>query len=525
MAKELKFSRDARNNMLEGIKYLYDATRVTIGPKGRNVIIEQDFGTPIIVNDGVTIAKAIELSDKFANMGAQIIIEAASKTNDAVGDGTTTAIILASNLIIEGVKALEEGVNPVDLKKGFTHLEKQIVDQLDKVSVPVTSLQDLERVAIISSGSESIGKLISAAYAEVGIDGVITIEESRSLEDSLEIVKGYSYDKGYMSPYMVTDEQKQLTTLENPYVLITDKKIISMQEILPYLELAVKNIKPIIIICDDIANEVLNAIIVNKIRGVFNCVVTRSPGFGEKKMRMLEDLAHVTNAHIIDEFTKETDPNNLGSAKKVIITKDETTIIDGAGDENKLFSYVNKLKADLETISSTYEKNNIKERIAKILSGVAVIKVASATETELKDKKLRMEDALNATRAASVSGIIEGAGKVFYEISSSLDMPTSLQNSFEALTIFKKALQAPFKQIVENAGGDLNKIMPRLNHHLWYNAESGEIVSLMESGIIDPTSVAKSSLINAVSIASIFLTTECAIVNHQEKNHNLDDLM
>ncbi|HON63585.1 MAG TPA: chaperonin GroEL [Bacilli bacterium] len=526
MSKQLKFSKDARYEMAKGIECLYNATRITLGPKGRNVIIEQEFGSPQIVNDGVTIAKAISLPDRFMNMGSSVVIEAASKTNDVVGDGTTTAILLASNLILEGLKYIDKGVNPVMLQKGLQNLLPKIIEEIDKVSTPIESFDDLANIASISSGSAEIGKLIKEAYQEVGTDGVITVEESQSINTYLDVVKGYAYDRGYLSPYMANQAEKQIAVLEKPLILIIDKKINTMNEIMPVLEETVKSARPLLIICDDMEQEVLGALIVNKLRGVFQVVVTKAPGFGDRKTQLLTDLAVVTGATYLDSnliSSEPISPKVLGSAAKVIVTKDQTTIVDGSGDSDNIIKHTEKLKAELAETKSEYEKEKLSERIAKILSGIAVIKVGAPTETELKDKKLRLEDALNSTKAASSSGIIEGGGKVFYQISKKLSSFVTNDDFKPAADILKAALQAPFRQIVENAGANFEEVLQKVSDKVWFDASTGNFVSLIEKGIIDPTSVAKSALINAVSVASTFLTTECAIVNVDTKRKDVED--
>ena len=526
MSKEIKFSKDARLKMAKGVDILYNAVRQTLGPKGRNVIIEQDFGTPLIVNDGATIASSIELADRFENLGASILIEAASKTNDYVGDGTTTAIILTSVLIKEGLKKLDEGVNPITLKKGLEYLLTKALKRIDEVSKPISSLDDLEKIATISSASPEVGALIKEAYFEVGIEGAITLEETNGLETFLDVVKGYSYDKGYLSSYMQTDKTKQMAALDNPLILVTNRKINTMNELVPFLEEAIKTARPLFIIADDVHQEVISALVVNKLRGVFNCVVTKAPGYLEKRDNYLQDIAFLTNAKLIDENLDmeliASDKSVLGTAKKILCFKDKTTIMDGEKTGAEIIERVNALKEELSKLSSEYDKNNLKERIGKLLGGVAIIKVAGATETELKEKKLRIEDALNATRAASIAGIIEGGGKVFYELSETLDFDLNNKGYLPSLEIFKEALKRPFLQIIENAGLSFDEVFYKLDSKrgIWYDAENNNYTSLFEAGIIDPASVAKSALTCAVSTASLFLTTECAITNKSETKQN-----
>lgn len=526
MKKELKFSSDARTQMTKGVKALYDATRFTFGPRGRNVIIEQEFGTPLIVNDGVTIAKAIKLLNAFENLGSGVVIEAASKTNDVVGDGTTTAIILASKMIFEGIKQIEAGINPVIIQKGLSRLLPHLLMQIDEASMPVESLDDLAKVASISSNSMEIGEIIKEAYLEVGTDGSITVEESPGITTFLDVVKGYTFDRGFLSPYMANQQDKQVAVLEKPLIYLTDKKIITMNELVSSLEVAIKAARPILIICDDIEPEVLSALIVNKLRGIFQVVVTKAPGFGERKTKLLEDLAIITGASFIDT-SLGISPNNesptLGSALKVIINKDQTIIIDGEGSSEAINNRINRLKNELKDQTSEYEKDRLSERIAKITSGVAIIKVGAPTETELKEKKLRIEDALHATKAANASGIIEGGGKIYYQMSLKLPSFVKQKDDEPASEILQTALQAPFFQIVENAGADIQEVLKNVNESLWYDANRNEFASMLTNGIIDPSSVAKSALINAVSVASMFLTTECAIINLEQKKIDIED--
>lgn len=528
MANIVKFNNDARNKMAEGIRILKDAVKVTLGPKGRNVIIEQDFGAPLIVNDGVTIAKSIVLQDKFMNLGSAVLIEAATKTNDEVGDGTTTAIILASNLIEEGLKILDNGVNPVVVRNALNYYLGHILDMIDSVSTTISSSEDLKDVATISSQSKEIGEFISAAYEEVGPDGLVMVEESQSLNTYLDIVKGYSYDRGYLSPYMVNDKEKMQAVLDKPYVLITDKKISNMQELLPHLEVAMKNGRALFIVCDDIEAEVLSALIVNKLRGVFNVVVTKAPSFGDRRAKLLEDIAIITGSTYVDSSVgmNLTDEGVvLGSANKIVVSKDNTIIVDGAGSKESILAQADAIRSELHNTSSEYDREKLSERLAKILGGVALIKVGASTELELKELKLRVEDALNATNAAMKSGIIEGGGKVFYEISEKLKDIKREPNYALVCDMLEQVLKCPFKQIVENAGGDYNQVVKEVNHNYWYNAATGKLVRLKQAGIIDPTSVAKCAITSAISIAGVFLTTECAIVKEENKTVSEDDLL
>ena len=523
MANDLLFGKDARKKIAEGIKILADAVKVTLGPRGRNVIIEQDFGAPLIINDGVTIAKNVLLKNQYQNLGSSLIIEAASKTNDMAGDGTTTAIILSSKLILEGIKYLDEGVNPVDIKEGFDFYLPIILEKIKARSVEIKSLDDLRKVASLSSGSQMIGNLIAEAYEEVGPQGEVSVEESRGLETYLDVVKGYSYDRGFASSYMANNEEKQIAELINPDVLVTDKKITSMKEIMPYLENAMKTGNPLLIICDDIEQEVLSAVVMNKLRGVFNVVITKAPSFGDRKIQLLKDIACITGANFVSttkgDNLETLGVEGLGKCAKAIINQNKTVIIDGAADPEVILSYAEGLKTLLDNETSSYEKDKYRERIAKIIGGVALIKVGAATEVELQDKKYRIEDALCATKAAMVSGTIEGGGKVFCEISKELES----YNEYEvAKKIIMNALVAPFKQILENAGVE-NIEIPEGK---WFDAKTKQIVSLRESGIIDPANVAISAITNALSIAGIVLTTECAIISCKEKEvANGEDLI
>lgn len=528
MANIVKFKKEARTLMAKGIKTLKDAVKVTLGPKGRNVIIEQDFGAPLIINDGVTIAKSIVLKNKFENLGSSVLIEAATKTNDEVGDGTTTAIILASCLIEEGMKLLDKGLNPVTLRNGLNYYLGHILQMIDEVSTMVKSSEDLKQVATLSSQSREIGEFIASAYEEVGSDGLVMVEESQSLNTYLDVVKGYSYDRGYLSPYMVNVKEKMQAVLENPYVLITDKKIINMQEILPHLEKAMKNGKPLLIVCEDMEPEVLSALIVNKLRGVFNVVVTKAPSFGERKTKLLEDLSIITGSTFINSsigMNLNDESINLGSANKIVVSRDQTIIVDGAGDKDEILSRAEAIREEIRYTTSEYDREKLNERLSKILGGVALIKVGASTEIELKELKLRVEDALNATKAAFSSGIVEGGGKVFYEISEKLKNIKREPNYASICDMLTEVLKQPFVQIVENAGGDYNQIIKEVNNTYWYDASSNKLVRLKQAGIIDPTSVEKCAITSAISIAGVFLTTECAIVNEENVTLREDELL
>ncbi len=524
MSKEVKFSIDARSSMIKGIETLYNATRITLGPKGRNAIIEQDFGYPLITNDGVTIAKSIELSNHFENMGASMIIEAASTTNDLVGDGTTTAIILASNLIFEGLKALDTGISPVVIKNKLEEALEILLKYIDDVSIEIKDFDDLEKIAYISSGNKSVSKVLKDAYLEVGKNGIISIEESKTSETYLDVVRGYMFDKGYLSPYMINNSEKALSELINPYILIINQKITSMNTLVPFLEVAISKGLPILIICEDIESEVLNTIVLNKLRGVFNCVVVKAPYYGEKQRKTLEDLALISNAVIVNNNVDNSIPKEdlLGSAARILVKKDSTTIIDGAANNLVISQKIDELKTQYINESSVYEKNELQNRMAKISGKAAIIKVGAQTETALKELRMRTEDALNATVAASSSGIIEGGGKVFFELSKKLK---DLNIDESVINILEKTLSAPFYQILENAGVDKNLVLSKINNHIWYDASNNTFGSNIEKGIIDPASVAKTTLKNAISVSSLFLTTECAIVNCNDHTKEDNELM
>lgn len=521
MSKKLLFSSDARKKMATGASTLANAVKVTLGPKGRNVVIEQDFGAPLIINDGVTIAKSIVLEDKMENLGSSILVEAATKTNDLVGDGTTTAILLTSKIIEEGMKKLSNGVNPVILRNGLNYFLPYIHSMIDEVSEKVSTSDDLAKIASISSGSVEVGKLIKDAYNEVGENGIITVEESQGLEDYLDIVKGYSLEKGYLSTYMANSEEKNLAILNNPLVLITDKKIISMQELVPYLEISIKSSKPLFILCDDIEQEVLGALVLNKLRGVFHAVVVKAPSFGERKQKQLKDVATITNATVVDSTIGMNLANSsvdiLGEAEKITVSKEQTIIVSNSNLTSEIDAYVKSLQTELSTINSEYDKEQLTKRIAKLQGGIAQIKIGAETEVVMKEKKLRIEDALNATRAAMSSGIIEGGGKVLYNISeklSSFDLDNKYPHAKEILEI---ALKAPFRQILENAGVDPDEILENIKGNLWYDAFNNKYVDMKKAGIIDPASVEKSAIMSAISVAGIFLTTECLVVSNEPK--------
>ena len=530
MSKVVKYSKDVRTKMLEGVDELANTVKVTLGPKGRNVVLEKSYGAPLITNDGVTIAKEIEPEDKFANMGAKLVYEVANKTNDVAGDGTTTATVLAQAIMHNGIECVEKGANPVFLKEGMEKAAKLISEKLLEQSHEVSTAKDIAQVAAISSGSTEIGNYISQAMEKVGKDGVITVDESKGFETELEIAEGLEYDKGYMSPYMVSDRDKMISELDNPFILVTDQKISNIQEILPVLEKIVQTSKPLLIIADDIDNDALTTLIVNKLRGTFNVVATKAPSFGDSQKEMLNDIAIVTGAKF---FTKElnmelknADLTDLGSATKVVVKKDTTTIIHGKGDSNAIKERVSEIKAQVEKTTSDYDKKKLNERLAKIGSGIAILKVGAATESEMKEKKLRIEDALNATKAAVSEGIIMGGGaalaKIYRENKESLkddnvDIQRGINCVFEAILL-------PLHQIAENAGFDGNEVVKKQlasQDGIGFDAKNGKCVDLIENSIVDPTKVTRYAVLNATSIASLFVTTEAGVVTKEEPTDKL----
>ncbi len=516
MTNDLKYSAPARNEMYNGIIKLYDAVRVTLGPKGRNVIIDQEFGPPLIINDGVTIAKNINLPNKYENLATKLLIDSATKTNDLVGDGTTSTIVLATNFIKEGLKHLEKGVNPIEIKEGLNYYLKQIIEKIKEVSLKINSIEDYKQIASISSGSEFVGEIIKQAYELVGETGLITIEESSLNETTLEVVKGYSYDKGFVSPYMATSKEKQEAVLEEPLVLITNAKITDINELVHILEHAIEVKRSLFSICEDIDQSVLSALVINKLRGVVNAVVTKAPGFSQKRKNILNDLCCLTNSKLIDvtlgNKLKDLKVSDLGTCQKIKVSNNQTIII---GDKTvEIDDYVNSLKQILRSNLTNYEQNSLSERIAKLQGGVALIRVGANTEVELGELKLRTEDALNACIATKEYGTIEGAGKVAYEISDCLEKVDKYQASYDILS---KSLKSLFIQIVENAGCNYQQILDKLTDNLWFDAKTLKIVNLRRAGIIDPASVLINALKSSISIAGMFLTTECAIVRNEEQ--------
>ncbi|GEN46261.1 chaperonin GroEL [Alkalibacillus haloalkaliphilus] len=524
MAKEIKFSEDARRSMLRGVDALADAVKVTLGPKGRNVVLDKKFGSPLITNDGVTIAKEIDLEDHFENMGAQLVSEVASKTNEIAGDGTTTATVLAQAMIREGLKNVTSGANPVGIRRGIEKATEVATEELRTISNPIEGRESISQVASISSADEEVGSLIAEAMERVGNDGVITIEESKGFNTELEVVEGMQFDRGYASPYMVTDQDKMEAELEDPYILITDKKISNIQEVLPVLEQVVQQSKPVLIIADDVEGEALATLVVNKLRGTFNAVAVKAPGFGDRRKAMLEDIATLTGAEVITEDLgldlKSATIDQLGRASKVVVTKENTTVVEGAGDPEKLSGRVNQLRAQLEESTSDFDKEKLQERLAKLAGGVAVIKVGAATETEMKEKKLRIEDALNSTRAAVEEGIVAGGGTALVNIYSKVAELQLEGDEATGASIVLRAMEEPVRQIAHNAGLEGSIIVERLKGEevgTGFNAATGEWVNMVENGIVDPTKVTRSALQNAASVAAMFLTTEAVVADHPDE--------
>ncbi|MFS0752775.1 chaperonin GroEL [Oceanobacillus sp. 1P07AA] len=524
MAKDLKFSEDARRAMLRGVDTLADAVKVTLGPKGRNVVLDKKFGSPLITNDGVTIAKEIELEDAFENMGAQLVSEVASKTNDVAGDGTTTATVLAQAMIREGLKNVTSGANPVGIRRGIEKAVELAVQELKGISQPIESKEAISQIAAVSSGDEEVGQLIAEAMERVGNDGVITIEESKGFNTELEVVEGMQFDRGYSSPYMVTDQDKMEAVLEDPYILITDKKIGNIQEVLPVLEQVVQQGKPLLMIAEDVEGEALATLVVNKLRGTFNAVAVKAPGFGDRRKAMLEDIAVLTGAEVITEDLgldlKSAGIEQLGRASKVVVTKENTTVVEGSGDPEAISSRVAQIRAQAEESTSDFDKEKLQERLAKLAGGVAVIKVGAATETELKERKLRIEDALNSTRAGVEEGMVPGGGTALVNIHRQVSELTLDGDEATGASIVLRALEEPVRQIVHNAGLEGSIIVERLKGEkvgIGYNAATDEWVNMVDAGIVDPTKVTRSALQNAASVAAMFLTTEAVVADKPEE--------
>ncbi|MDQ0976728.1 chaperonin GroEL [Neobacillus niacini] len=523
MAKEIKFSEDARRAMLRGVDALADAVKVTLGPKGRNVVLEKKFGSPLITNDGVTIAKEIELEDAFENMGAKLVAEVASKTNDVAGDGTTTATVLAQAMIREGLKNVTAGANPMGIRKGIEKAVTVAVEGLKAISKPIEGKESIAQVAAISSDDREVGQLIAEAMERVGNDGVITIEESKGFTTELDVVEGMQFDRGYTSAYMVTNTDKMEAVLENPYILITDKKISSIQEILPVLEQVVQQGKPLLLIAEDIEGEALSTLVLNKLRGTFNAVAVKAPGFGDRRKAMLEDIAALTGGEVITEELgrelKTATITSLGRASKIVVTKENTTIVEGAGDTAAIQSRVNQIRVQLEETTSEFDREKLQERLAKLAGGVAVIKVGAATETELKERKLRIEDALNATRAAVEEGIVSGGGVALLNVYNKVAEIQAEGDVATGVNIVLRAIEEPVRTIAHNAGLEGSVIVDRLKREqvgTGFNAATGEWVNMIEAGIVDPTKVTRSALQNAASVAAMFLTTEAVVADKPE---------
>ena len=523
MAKDIKFSADARSAMVRGVDILADTVKVTLGPKGRNVVLEKSFGSPLITNDGVTIAKEIELEDHFENMGAKLVSEVASKTNDIAGDGTTTATVLTQAIVREGIKNVTAGANPIGIRRGIETAVATAVEALKANSVPVSNKEAIAQVAAVSSRSEKVGEYISEAMEKVGNDGVITIEESKGMETELDVVEGMQFDRGYLSQYMVTDNEKMVADLDNPYILITDKKISNIQEILPLLENILKTSHPLLIIADDVDGEALPTLVLNKIRGTFNVVAVKAPGFGDRRKAMLEDIAILTGGTVITEDLglelKDATIEALGQASKVTVDKDSTVIVEGSGDAEAIANRVAVIKSQIESSTSDFDREKLQERLAKLSGGVAVIKVGAATETELKEMKLRIEDALNATRAAVEEGIVSGGGTAFVNVLSAVEALDLSGDEATGRNIVLRALEEPVRQIALNAGFEGSIVIDRLKNSeagTGFNAATGEWVNMIDAGIIDPVKVTRSALQNAASVASLILTTEAVVANQPE---------
>ncbi len=524
-AKQLIYDVKARDALLRGVNTLADAVKVTLGPKGRNVVIEKPFGGPVVTKDGVTVAKEIELEDKFENMGAQMVKEVASKTSDVAGDGTTTATILAQSIYFEGSKLVAAGANPMALKRGIEKAVAAVVDELKKISKPVKDEKEIAQVGTISANNDStIGNIIAEAMSKVGKEGVITVEEAKGMETTLEVVEGMQFDRGYISPYFVTDAEKMEVVLEDPYILVHDKKISSMKDLLPILEEIAKMGKPLLIIAEDVEGEALATLVVNKLRGTLQVCAVKAPGFGERRKAMLEDIAILTGGQVISEEKgiklENASISDLGRAKTVRVDKDNTTIVDGAGDRKALEARVKQIRTQIEETTSDYDREKLQERLAKLVGGVAVISVGAATETEMKEKKARVEDALNATRAAVEEGIVPGGGVAYIRCLKALDSLNLPDDEQMGVQIVRRALEEPARQIANNAGEEGSIIVQKIKEgegSYGFNAQTGEFCDLYEAGIIDPTKVSRSALQNAASVASLMLTTECMVAEIPKK--------
>jgi len=525
MAKVIKFNEEARKALEVGVDTLADAVKITLGPKGRNVVLDKGYGIPTITNDGVTIAKEIELKDPIENLGAQIVKEVATKSNDVAGDGTTTATVLAQALIKEGLKMVASGANPVFIRKGMEKASKKVIEELVKRAKKIESNEEIAQVGAISASDREIGELIAQAMAKVGESGVITVEEAKSLDTTLEVVEGMQFDNGYLSPYMVSDSERMVVELDSPFVLITDKKISSMKELLPILEKTVEMGRPMLIIAEDVEGEALATLVVNKLRGTLNIAAVKAPAFGDRRKAMLQDIAILTGGEVISEekgIKLETaDINFLGQAKKVRITKDNTVIVDGLGAKEDIAARVGQIKNAIEETTSDYDREKLQERLAKLSGGVAVIKVGAATETEMKEKKLRIEDALNATKAAVEEGIVPGGGTILVQIAKAIEEFKLEGEEGLGVDIVKKALYAPMRQIALNAGLDAGVVIEKVKSSeegIGFDAAKEEYVDMVKTGIIDPTKVTRSAIQNAISVSSVLLTTEVAVANEKEES-------
>ena len=524
MGKIIKFNEDARKSLEVGVDTLADAVKITLGPKGRNVVLDRGFGAPMITNDGVTIAKEIELKDPIENLGAQIVKEVATKSNDVAGDGTTTATVLAQALIKEGLKMVTSGANPVFIRRGMEAASKKVIEELTKRAKKVESNEEIAQVGAISAGDVEIGQLIAQAMEKVGESGVITVEEARSLDTTLEVVEGMQFDNGYLSPYMVSDSERMVVEMDNPFILITDKKIANMKELLPVLEKTVETGRPMLIIAEDVEGEALATLVVNKLRGTLNVAAVKAPAFGDRRKAMLQDIAILTGGEVISEEKgiklENTDINLLGQAKKVRITKDNTVIVDGLGAKEEIQARVGQIKNAIAETTSDYDKEKLQERLAKLSGGVAVIKVGAATETEMKERKLRIEDALNATKAAVEEGIVPGGGTILIQIAKAIEGFKLEGEEGLGVEIVKKALSAPLRQIVINAGIDAGVVIEKVRNSengIGFDAAKEEYVDMVKAGIIDPAKVTRSAIQNAISVSSVLLTTEVAVGNEKEE--------
>jgi chaperonin GroEL len=534
-AKEIKFSDDARQRMLKGINTLANAVKVTLGPKGRNVVLEKSFGAPTVTKDGVSVAKEIELKDKFENMGAQMVKEVASQTSDIAGDGTTTATVLAQCIVTEGMKAVAAGMNPMDLKRGIDKAVAAIVEDLKKLSKPCSDDKAIAQVGTISANSdEAIGKIIADAMSKVGKEGVITVEEGSGLDNELDVVEGMQFDRGYLSPYFINNQQSMSVELEDPYILLHDKKVSNVRDLLPVLEAVAKAGKPLLIVAEDVEGEALATLVVNTIRGIIKVAAVKAPGFGDRRKAMLEDIAILTGGTVVSEelgqSLEKVTLDSLGTARKVQISKDDTTIIDGAGKKDKIEARIKQIRKQIEDATSDYDKEKLQERVAKLAGGVAVIKVGAATEVEMKEKKARVEDALHATRAAVEEGVVPGGGVALLRTLSALDkIKGANDEQTTGINITKRAIQEPLRQIVQNAGGEPSVVVNKViegKGNFGFNAATGEYGDMIEMGILDPTKVARTALQNAASVAGLLITTEAMVAElpKEEKHAHMPDM-